>query len=376
MPTHSSSHFSSKDIASIRRSLLSWYSSHARELPWRGTDNPYHIWLSEIMLQQTRVDQAKPYFERFVTTFPSVELLASAPLDDVLRNWEGLGYYSRARNLHKAAQQIVTTFGGEVPGEYDQIRTLPGIGPYTAAAVLSIAFSKPYGVLDGNVIRVLSRLTCNGDDVTRWITRRHLQGLSDELVSPQSPGDFNQAMMELGATVCTPKKPVCRDCPISKLCCAFAAGTMEAFPIAKKKAPIPHHDIVVAIIRDKKNQLLIQRRPKDGMLGGLWQFPGGKQESGESLTDACYREILDELDVHILIDQPFHTLSHAYTHFKITLHAFLCSLESGKPKSKHGHLLRWVGLDELGDYAFARSNRRLIEQLLKKQSNPDLFDVL
>ena len=326
------------------------------------------------MLQQTRVDQARPYFERFVAAYPEVTDLAEAPLDDVLVNWEGLGYYSRARNLHKAAKMVAVEFNGTVPNEYESIRSLPGIGPYTAAAVLSIAYGKPYGVLDGNVIRVLTRLTCNGEDASKGKTRKHLQTLSDELVDHQSPGDFNQAMMELGATVCSPKKPACPSCPINTYCCAYAAGSMESFPFLKKKAPIPHYDLAVAIIRNKKNQYLIQRRPEDGMLGGLWQFPGGKQEENETLEVTCHREILDELSVDISIDQPFHTLSHAYTHFKITIYAFLCSLNTGDPVSKNNTPLQWATLDELDNYAFARSNRRLIEELIRRQQTPDLFD--
>ncbi len=366
--------FSSRQRTAFRRKLLAWYGKHARVLPWRETDNPYHIWLSEIMLQQTRVDQARPYFERFVHAFPTVSNLANAPLDEVLLNWEGLGYYSRARNLHKAARLVVSEFDGTIPDTYEAIISLPGIGPYTAAAVLSIAFSKPYGVLDGNVIRVITRLTCNGEDHTKGKVRRHLQAVSDELVSPESPGNFNQAMMELGATVCTPTKPDCPGCPVQAHCCARANNSVESFPFIKKKAPIPHYDIAVAIIRNKKNELLIQRRPEDGMLGGLWQFPGGKQEQEESLASTCHREIKDELAIDISIDQPFHTLSHAYTHFRITLHAFLCSIESGTPISKNDTPLRWVDMAHLDDFAFARSNRRLIEQLIKHQSAPGLFE--
>lgn len=325
------------------------------------------------MLQQTRVDQARPYFERFIAAFPDVTSLANAPLDEVLLNWEGLGYYSRARNLHKAALAIATTHNGKVPDVYDDIRALPGIGPYTAAAVLSIAYGKAYGVLDGNVIRVLTRLTCNGNDVTKGKTRRHLQTISDTLVSPEKPGNFNQAMMELGATVCTPKKPNCTVCPVRDHCCAWAVGTVESFPVAKKKAPIPHYDLAVAIIRNKKNEYLIQRRPEDGMLGGLWQFPGGKQEADESLPNTCHREILDELGINISIDQPFYTLSHAYTHFKITIHAFLCTIASGTPQSKNNTPLAWATLAQMEEVAFARSNRRLVEQLALQAQSPDLF---
>lgn len=365
--------FDEGEVKRFQKRLLSWYSQHARDLPWRQTNNPYHVWLSEIMLQQTRVDQAKPYFERFVASFPTPEHLASASQEDVLRLWEGLGYYSRARNLHKAARQVVDDFQGKLPEDHNELLKLPGIGSYTAAAVASIAFNKPHGVLDGNVIRVLTRLTCNGDDVTKGKTRKALQLLSDHLVSHKQPGDFNQGMMELGATICKPQKPNCAACPVQAFCCAFAAGNMESFPVAKKKAPVPHYDIAVAIIQNEKNQFLIQRRPEDGMLGGLWQFPGGRQETDESLEATCIREMKEELDISIEIEAPFYTLSHAYTHFKITLHAFLCSLHKDTLNTDKEGPLRWVAIDQLSAFPFSRSNRRLADQLVNRQTEPDLF---
>ena len=215
----------------------------ARDLPWRRTDDPYRIWLSEVMLQQTRVDQARPYYERFVTAYPTVQALAAAPLDDVLLNWEGLGYYSRARNLHKAARKVVDVFGGQIPDTYEAIRTLPGIGPYTAAAVLSIAFGRPHAVLDGNVARVLTRVFTIHDDVKANPTRKNLQALADVLLDPVHPGRFNEAMMELGATICTPRTPSCLTCPIQRVCGAYAAETPEAFPGDQEEtatAPLRH----------------------------------------------------------------------------------------------------------------------------------------
>ncbi len=358
----------------FRDDLVAWYEQGKRDMPWRRTDDPYRIWLSEVMLQQTRVDQARPYYERFTEAFPTVEALAEADLDTVLKLWEGLGYYSRARNLHKAARLVVDQFEGRFPDTYDAIRALPGVGAYTAAAVLSIAYNRPHAVLDGNVIRVLTRAFAIADEINGSRTRKQLQMLADALLDPSKPGDFNQAMMELGATVCTPTSPRCPRCPLRPVCGAFAAGTPEAFPVKKKKAPIPHYDIATGLLFDDEGRLLIQRRPEDKMLGGLWEFPGGKREQGEPIEETCRRELREELGVEVEIEALFGKVGHAYTHFKITLYAFRCRLRAGTPASREGLPLRWVTIDELADYAFPRANRRLIEALTERRQNPTLFD--
>ncbi len=361
-------------LRAFRDDLVAWFDGDQRDMPWRRTDDPYRIWLSEVMLQQTRVDQARPYYERFVAAFPTVEALATAALDDVLRLWEGLGYYARARNLHKAARMVVETFGGRFPDTYDAIRTLPGVGAYTAAAVLSIAFDRPHAVLDGNVIRILTRVFTIEEEIGKSRTRKQLQRLADALLPPSRPGDFNQAMMELGATVCTPKAPRCPSCPLRLVCAAFTAGTPEAFPVKKKKAPVPHYDIAAGLLFNDDDELLIQRRPEDKMLGGLWEFPGGKREPGEPIEETCRRELREELGIEVEIEELFGSVSHAYTHFKITLYAFRCRIRSGTPQSREGLPLRWVSVTDLADYAFPRANRRLIEALLDRQQNPTLFD--
>ena len=326
------------------------------------------------MLQQTRVDQAHPYFKRFLAAFPTIESLAAAPLDDVLSNWEGLGYYSRARNLHKAAKQIAAEHAGRLPDTYDAVRALPGIGPYTAAAILSIAFRRPYGVVDGNVIRVLTRLTCNEGDPAKTATRRLLQEQSDTLVDPERPGDFNQAMMELGATVCKPRNPCCADCPVRSYCCGFTTGDPENFPKLKKKLPVPHYDIAAGIVFNKKKEMLIQRRPEDGLLGGLWEFPGARKEAPESLDAACRRAFREEFGIEVSIDRPFTSLSHAYSHFKITLHAFICSYAGADPVSQRGLPVKWAPRHKLDEVAFPRAHRRLIDRLSDADRSPTLFD--
>ncbi|WP_022835851.1 A/G-specific adenine glycosylase [Salisaeta longa] len=359
----------------MRDALLAWYDDVKRDLPWRRTDDPYRIWVSEIMLQQTRVDQAAPYYHRFVTAFPTVEALAAADRDDVLKQWEGLGYYSRARYLHEAAQHVVDAHDGTVPRTWDAIRELKGIGPYTAAAVLSIAYEKPHAVLDGNVIRVLTRVFAIDEDSTRSAIKRRLRALANTLIDRARPGDWNQALMELGATVCTPRQPACPECVLQPVCQAVADGRPEDFPVTPESTPIPHHDIAVGLVFNDAGELLIQRRPDEGLLGGLWEFPGGKREEGEELAAACRRELKEELGITVAVGDLFYTLKHAYSHFKITLHAFRCRIVEGTPTPTLDQPFRWVAIDALDDYAFPRANTRLIEELRRRQTEPSLFDT-
>ena len=349
-------------LAEFRDVLLSWFKQVARPMPWRASADPYRIWLSEIMLQQTRVDQALPYYERFVAAFPDLPTLASASLDEVLRAWEGLGYYSRARNLHAAAREMEAHHDGRVPSTYEAISTLPGIGPYTAAAVLSIAYDRPYAAVDGNVIRVLTRLFAVTDDVGASRTRARLQKLADALIDPWQPGDHNQALMELGATICTPRAPRCTDCPVAPWCDARAAGRQENFPVKTKKAPIPHYHHVVGIVRDERGHYLIHQRPEANMLGGLWTFPGGRLGPEETVETACVRLLWEEFGMDAPAARPFHRLSHAYSHFKITLHA--CHCPAARPPAEAGERrLQWVSAETLTAMAFDRASRKLIDAL-------------
>ncbi len=341
--------------------LLEWYDHAAADLPWRRTRDPYRVWLSEIMLQQTQVATVIPYFERFLADFPTVQALAAAPLDRVLKRWEGLGYYSRARNLHRAAQRIAAN--GGFPANAAGLQELPGIGRYTANAIASIAFGEPVAVLDGNVMRVLSRLYDIADDIGATSTRTRLWTLAESLVPPSRPGDYNQAMMELGRTICKPRQPICSACPLTEHCLAFQRGTQSKRPVKTPKARTPHYDVAAGVIYDDAGQLLIAQRPADGLLGGLWEFPGGKQEPGETLPECLARELMEELAIRVEVGDLLVKVKHGFTHFRITLHAFRCRYLDGPPQAIGCADWRWVGLDELDQFAFGAADRQIIAEL-------------
>jgi A/G-specific adenine glycosylase len=348
--------------------LLKWYDGAAADLPWRRTHDPYYVWLSEIMLQQTQVATVIPYFERFLVAFPKIDDLAAAPLDQVLKLWEGLGYYSRARNLHRAAQQIVAGYGGKFPASSAVLLKLAGIGRYTANAIASIAFNEHVAVLDGNVIRVLSRLYDIDEDVTTSAAQRRLWALAERLVPKIRPGDYNQAMMELGRTICRPRAPRCNACPVAKHCLALMHGTQHQRPVKAPKQATPHYEVAAGVIYNDQGQILIAQRPAEGLLGGLWEFPGGKQEPGETLAECLQRELMEELAIRVRVDDQIAAVRHAFTHFKITLHAFECQYLDGPPQTLGCADWRWVGLDELAQFTFGRADRGVIEELHKRQN--------
>ena len=345
----------------LRQRLLRWYDAHRRDLPWRrvdehGSADPYRIWVAEVMLIQTQVDTVIPYYERFLQRFPDVGALAAAHLDDVLKSWEGLGYYARARNLHQAARIIVERHEGELPADERSLRTLPGIGPYIAAAISSIAFGQPVLAVDGNVRRVLSRL----HDLPNPTTNT-LREVGPSLVVGR-PGDVNQALMDFGAVVCRPRSPRCPACRLGSLCLARAHGTADRRPRRRPTRKRPHYDIAVGVVwRD--GQVLIAKRRSDGLLGGLWEFPGGKPEPRESLQAALIREVGEELDVEVEPGEKIATVDHAYSHFEITLHAFHCHYRSGTPKPLGCQEFAWVQPAELNRYALPAATRRVLERL-------------
>ncbi|MGF1670678.1 MAG: A/G-specific adenine glycosylase [Balneolaceae bacterium] len=348
--------------------LLKWYSDNKRDLPWRDISDPYKIWVSEIMLQQTRVDTVIPYYQRFLKELPTVHDLAKADRRQVLKLWEGLGYYSRARNLHDAARFVVKNSKGKIPEEFDAIIGLKGIGPYTAAAILSIAFQKPHAVVDGNVIRVLSRFFGITNDIRSGATKNDIQRIADEIIPDSAPGDFNQAVMELGATVCIPADPKCEQCPLSCECFAFKTLQTDQIPYKSPSKKIPHKEIGVGVILNNQKQVLIALRPEDSMLGGLWEFPGGKRKENEQITDTILRELSEELGVKADIKHKFMTVKHTYSHFKITLNAYICTIVSGNPKPVCSQELKWVDMDEIDEYPFPKANKMLIGKLKTEYS--------
>jgi A/G-specific adenine glycosylase len=343
----------------IRSLLLSWAESALRDLPWRQERTPYRVWVSEIMLQQTRVETVIPYYERWMSRFPTTEALAQAELGEALKCWEGLGYYARCRNLHRAAQTLVREHEGRLPSSREELLALPGIGPYTVGAILSLAFGQDAAVLDGNVRRVLSRLYAIDNDPRDSKTRRMLWNEAESLVPPGSAGRFNEALMDLGATVCTPRGPRCPHCPLGDVCEAYALGDPESYPPPRPHRPTPHYQVTAGVIwRDER--VLIAQRPLDGLLGGLWEFPGGKQEPDESLVECLQRELHEELGIEVQVGQKLTIVNHAYTHFRITVHAFECQYHSARePQTLGVQDWRWVKLGELDNYAFPVVDRKI-----------------
>ena len=360
-------------LSTFRARLLAWYRQNKRQTSWRDSGNPYHVWVSEVMLQQTRVDQMAPYFERFIRAFPTLQALAAASEDQVLKAWEGLGYYARARNMHKAAKRMAFELGGRIPDTYQELIELPGVGQYTAAAVSSIAFDRDHPVLDGNVTRVLCRLLRIEEEPTRAQVKAQLIAAGETLLARGEAGDFNQAMMELGSRVCTPQSPSCPTCPVGDWCRAKAElDDPASLPRKAPKKQKPHYQVAAGLIR-KGDELLIAQRPVEGMLGGLWEFPGGKQEPGETLPECLVREIREELGIEIEVDERLTSVDHAYSHFSITLHAFAARYVCGTPQALGCAAWRWIAPEALDDFALPRADRRIVEFMREHAQQMELF---
>lgn len=356
-------HLNAEIRRDFRDRLISWFEKNKRDMPWRQTRDPYHIWVSEIMLQQTRVDQATDYYLRFIDAFPTVHDLADAEQEHVLKLWEGLGYYSRARNLHKGAQFVSRDMKGTIPSGRKDLEKIKGIGPYTSAAVSSIAFNQPHAVVDGNVIRVITRLFGIEDDIRKTSVKNEVQELSDTLLDSDRPAAYNEAMMELGATRCHPTNPDCENCPVQAFCEATKMVKTDEIPYKSKAKKRPHKEIGIAIIMNDEGQYLISKRPEDVMLGGLWEFPGGKRENNEPIEQTVVRESIEELGVDVSVEHPLNPVKHIYSHFSVTLYPFICKITGGTPKPKSSDELRWVSRDELHKLPFPKANIKIFEQL-------------
>jgi A/G-specific adenine glycosylase len=344
----------------MNRQLLAWYRRNQRSLPWRKTSNPYRIWISEIMLQQTQVDTVIPYYHRFLKAFPTVSSLARAPLQDVLKVWENLGYYSRARNIHTAARMIVEKFGGRIPDNLEEIKTLPGVGLYTAGAILSIAYGQALPAVDGNVRRILCRLFAIRKPVDDAREQKQLQKLAASLIPAKHPGDFNQALMDLGATICKAKNPDCSRCPVACQCQARLHDLQKVLPITRKAPAIPHRQAAAAIIRNSEGMLLVVQRPTSGLLASLWKLPGGFIESDEDLKKSLRHSVKEELSISIRPRKYLASVNHTYTHFRITLQAYECRLLKGTPKPLGCQNWRWALPTDLKKLPLSKIDRMIM----------------
>jgi A/G-specific adenine glycosylase len=342
-------------MTAIARRLLAWYRQNKRSLPWRDHPDPYAVWVSEIMLQQTRVETVIPYFERWMAHFPDVQTLAAAREQEILTLWEGLGYYSRARNLHRAARILLDEFDAQLPADVETLRSLPGIGRYTAAAIASMAFGQNVAALDGNIRRVYARLF----DIDEPLGTTHIEHLfweiAEELLPPDHAGDYNQALMDLGASICTPRSPACERCPVNAGCAAYKHGTQNERPVPKAKKAVPHYVHAAAVIIDAERVLLAQR-PRAGLLGGMWEFPNGRVDGdpAEGLAAA----IASGYRLHVRAGDALCEVRHAYTHFKVTEFAFRCALSESILADEN---LRWVPLAALTDYPMGKIDRRIAD---------------
>lgn len=354
--------YSAGDRASrIASDLLNWYATCQRDLPWRRSRDPYRIWVSEVMLQQTRVETVIPYYTRWFERFPTLQALAEAPEEQVLKAWEGLGYYSRARNLHQAVREVVASYNGEVPDDPALVARLKGVGPYTVGAILSIAYNRSIPAVDGNVMRLLSRLFLIGDDIAQPATRQAMEGLAAQLIPTGQASSFNQALMELGALVCTPTSPKCLLCPLREHCRAFADGAVERLPVkAKSKAPRPV-DVVAAVIFHE-GRLMIARRPSDGLLGGLWELPGGERPEGMGWEQAAHLLLREGYGLEVEVEAHLTSVKHVFSHLVWDLRAFTAHLapESTPVESES---VRWVRPEDLGRFAFSVAHQKILGQL-------------
>ena len=364
------------DVGKFRRALLGWFEKNLRKLPWQNgishlakKEGAYRVFISEIMLQQTRVDQALPYYQRWVKSVPSFEVLAKAPLQKLLKLWEGLGYYARVRHLKKAARIIVRDHGGEIPNDYAKIRALPGVGDYTAAALASFIHHQPYLAIDGNNFRVLSRVLAMPLSFSNQADRKKLSEASFEFLDPKRPGEFNRALMRLGAIICLPRNPKCRICPVHSFCKAYRDGSAQRFPASRRKLNRPHFQIAAGIAW-KEGKILIAQRNPEGLLGGLWEFPGGKRKPGETLMNACRREILEETGVAVRVGRLAQKIRHGYSHFSITLSVFHCFYEKGPPRALGCQKVKWVRPENLVKYPFPKANQKILPLLAAEKLRP------
>lgn len=345
----------------FQQDLISWFEAEQRNLPWRENKDPYRIWVSEIMLQQTRVDTVIPYFNRFISWFPTLDDFAEADEEKILKAWEGLGYYSRVRNLHSAVKEVKESYNSIVPDHPEEISKLKGIGPYTAGAILSIAYGKPEPAVDGNVMRVLSRILMLYDDIAKSKSRKTFESAVRALIDQTNPAAFNQALMELGALVCTPGKPACLLCPVQNHCLAFAAGVQSELPIKIQKKKTRDVPIVAAVVTNEKGEFLIHKRPTEGLLANLWEFPNFEMHTSlQSKRDFFQGNFIEEFGVKPELSDLILTIDHVFSHlvWKIDAYKGMLSTEIDE-KTLIAHQLKWVNKEDLEQYAFPVPHQKI-----------------
>jgi len=342
--------------------LTIWYQHNARSLPWRGINDPYLVWISEVMLQQTQVDTVIPYFNKWTQVFPDIYHLFQATEEEVLKLWEGLGYYSRARNIKKTAGILVEKYGGKLPHNPKELVKLPGIGEYIAAAIASIAFGYNLPALEANGIRVIARISDFHHEVNLAKSKNELKGILGEIVNFGNAGELNQAIMDLGSSVCVSNNPKCEACPIKDHCKAYRKNTQELLPIKKKKKPVPHVIVVAAVIRDGSKVLITKRMP-DKLLGGLWEYPGGKVEKGETHQQALSRELIEEIGIQTAVGKNIGVYDHAYTHFSVTVYTYSATITSGTLSKIEVADIKWVDIRSLDTIPMGKVDRQISRDL-------------
>ena len=352
------------DISAFQKDLIGWFEEEQRNLPWRKDKDPYKVWVSEIMLQQTRVDTVIPYFNRFIEQFPTIQALSEAEEDKVLKAWEGLGYYSRARNLQSAVKEVQEKYNGIVPNNQKEISSLKGVGPYTAGAILSIAYGIPEPAVDGNVMRVLARIISIWEDIAKPSTRKIFEEAVRNIISHDNPSFFNQALMELGALICTPTSPSCLLCPVREHCHAFSEGTERELPVKTKNKKQRHVQIVAAVLVNNESKILIHKRPSSGLLANLWEFPNVEVHlphihEKEQLKEAVRNLYEAEIQVNEMIGQ----IEHVFSHLTWNINAYTGSVHFVEETDT----LKLVTLKEIEQYAFSVSHQKILQHYLDRK---------
>ncbi|MGE8207593.1 A/G-specific adenine glycosylase [Heyndrickxia sp. NPDC080065] len=345
------------NIEEFQNDLINWFKAEQRDLPWRKDQDPYKVWVSEIMLQQTRVDTVIPYFNRFIEKFPTIEKLAEADEESVLKAWEGLGYYSRVRNLQSAVREVHETYNGTVPDTPEEIKTLKGVGPYTAGAILSIAYGVPEPAVDGNVMRVLSRILTIWDDIAKASSRKVFEEAVRQIISHDNPSFFNQALMELGALICTPTSPSCLLCPVREHCNGFMEGVQNQLPVKTKKKSTRHVELVAVILKNTEGKYLIHKRPEQGLLANLWEFPNVEKSNLIKPKNIIQDYLKNDFDITIQIDKESITnIQHVFSHLTWDIEVYTGKI-IGQVKEENN--MKLVTEEELLSYAFPVSHQKM-----------------